>query len=469
MNPRPDNKNSRRASVLIIVLWVAFGLVSITLYFAHAMLLDLKAADNRAAGLEADQAIEGAALYVSNVLANRINMMTMPSAVNYRANAAKIGNAKFWLIGRDTNDLQSSLQSDTPFWGLVDEAAKVNLNYTTSSNFQNLPQMTINTAAAMYDWQTTNTTPSNDGAKSETYTSLQPPYNCKNAPYETIDELRLVYGLNMDMLYGEDANLNGILDPNENDGMKLPPFDNQDGILDPGLFEYVTTWSHESSIGTNGTKRVVVTNTTALQSLFSTNFPNLTTYLTPFIGSGTPGGSTGTRGSTSTTGGGAAAAAASAPTSVLDFYLRSGMSESQFQQVEPYLINPSATGMINISTATATALGCIPGIGSNMAPQVLTYRQSNPPLTPSITWLVKALSNDQAALEAAGPYITPYSFQFAADVVAVGHENRGYRRVRFVFDCSSGTPLIVYRQDLTNLGWPLGKKLHDQLLAQNVK
>jgi hypothetical protein len=445
MNPRPANKESCRASVLIIVLWVAFGLVSLTLYFAHAMLLDLKAADNRAAGLEADQAIEGAALYVSNVLANRINMMTIPSAVNYRANAGKIGDAKFWLIGRDTNDLQSSLQSDTPFWGLVDEAAKVNLNYTAATNFENLPQMTINTSAAMYDWQSTNTTPSTDGAKSETYTTLQPPYVCKNAPYETIDELRLVYGLNLDLLYGEDANLNGALDPNENDGMKLPPFDNQNGILDPGVFEYVTTWSHETTIGTNGTTRVVVSNTNALQQLFQTNFPNLIQYVNNIT----------------------------APLSVMDFYLqcqKAGMTETQFQQVEPYLINSAAgTGMINITTATATALACVPGIGSNMAPQVLTYRQSNPPQTPSITWLVTALANNRAALEAAGPHVTPYSFQFAADVAAVGHENRGYRRVRFVFDCSSGTPLIVYRQDLTYLGWPLGKKLHDQLLAQNVK
>jgi hypothetical protein len=65
--------------------------------------------------------------------------------------------------------------------------------------------------------------------------------------------------------------------------------------------------------------------------------------------------------------------------------------------------------------------------------------------------------------------VTPYSWQFTADVAAVGHDNRGYRRVRFVFDCSSGTPLIVYRQDLTYLGWALGKKLHDQLLADNTK
>ena len=153
----------------------------------------------------------------------------------------------------------------------------------------------------------------------------------------------------------------------------------------------------------------------------------------------------------------------------MDFYVRSGMSESDFQQIEPYLINPSGKGMININTASATALACIPGIGVNMAPQVLNYRQSNPPQMPSVTWLKTALENNQAALDAAGPYITPYGFQFAADVVAVGHNNRGYRRVRFVFDCSSGTPLIVYRQDLTYLGWPLGKKLHDQLLAQNTK
>jgi hypothetical protein len=443
MNPRIHHKSSRQASVLIIVLWVAFGLVAMTLYFAHAMLLDLKAADNRAAGLEADQAIEGAALYVSNVLANRVNMMAIPSAAGFRANAGKIGEAKFWLIGRDTNDLQSSGQADAPFWGLVDEAGKVNLNYTTASNFQNLPQMTVNTAAAMYDWQSTSTTPSTDGAKSETYSMLQPPYNCKNAPYETIDELRLVNGLTMDLLFGEDANLNGILDPNENDGTKLPPFDNQDGILDPGVFEYVTTWSHEGLLGTNGSPRVVVTNLTALQSLISSNFPSLSQYVQALNGT--------------------------APTSVMDFYLRSKMPETSFQQVEPYIINPTLTGMININTATATALACVPGIGLQMAPQVLTYRQSNPAMVPSITWLVSALQNNTASLEAAGPYITPYSFQFAADVVAVGHENRGYRRVRFVFDCSSGTPLIVYRQDLTYLGWPLGKKLHDQLLAQNVK
>ena len=84
------------------------------------------------------------------------------------------------------------------------------------------------------------------------------------------------------------------------------------------------------------------------------------------------------------------------------------MSATDFQQVEPYLMNPSTVGLININTATATALACIPGIGPNLAPQVLAYRQSNPPLTPSISWLSSAMSGSTTALAQAGPYVTPF-------------------------------------------------------------
>src|SRR4051812_18711511 len=60
------------ASTFIIVLWIAFGLVSITLYFAHSMSIELRAADNRLSGISAEQAIEGAARYVTHVLGMQI-------------------------------------------------------------------------------------------------------------------------------------------------------------------------------------------------------------------------------------------------------------------------------------------------------------------------------------------------------------------------------------------------------------
>jgi type II secretory pathway component PulK len=450
-----------RGSILIIVLWVSFGLCSIALYFAHSMSMSLRAADNVVAGMEAEQAIEGAALYISNVIATLGISNNMPSPAYFRANAVKVGNATFWLIGRDTNDLAVSAQGDHPIWGLVDEASKVNLNTATAAMFQNLPQMTPNLAAAMYDWRTgSNAAASTGGAKSQVYSGLNPPYLCKNAPYETIDELSLVYGMEMDILYGEDANLNGILDPNENDGPINPPNDNQDGILNPGLFEYVTVWTvGESKTMTNGTARVAVNNTAGLTAL-ATNFTWLSQYLTAGRSTGGRSGSSGRSGTT---------AATATYTNVLQFYVQSGMPENNFQQIEPYLMNPSTKGLVNVNTATSVVLGCIPGIGSNTAPQVLSYRQSNPSLTPSISWLKTALGGNASACAQAGNYVTAYSYQYTADVAAVGHYGRGYRRVRFVFDCSSGTPLIVYRQDLTHLGWALGKKLHEQLLAQNTR
>jgi type II secretory pathway component PulK len=464
-----------RGSLLIIVLWVAFGLCSIALYFAHSMSIELKAADNDVANTEADQAIEGAALYVSNVLATLQISNTMPSPDNFRADGVKVGDATFWLIGRDTNDSQTAPQGDHPVWGLVDEASKVNLNNATAAMLLNLPQMTSDLSAAMYDWQTSSNTPvSAGGAKSETYSALSPPYLCKNAPYETIEELRMIDGMNLDYLFGEDANLNGILDPNENDGQLTPPNDNQDGILDPGLFEYVTVWTTGESITTsNGIARVAVNNTTGLTALIQSNFPSLAQYVTSTTSRA---GSTAAPGTTRTPArvaapgtGTAAAGAAGTYTSVLQFYVSTGMSENDFQQIEPYLMNTNTAGLINVNTATATALACIPGIGTTLAPQVLAYRQSNPPQTPSISWLKTALGGDATVAALVGPYVTAYSYHFTADVAAVGHHGRGYRRVRFVFDCSSGTPLIVYRQDLTHLGWALGKKVHDQLLAQNIQ
>jgi len=450
---------------LIIVLWVAFGLCSIALYFAHSMSIELKAADNQVANDEADQAIEGAALYVSNVLATLQISNNMPSPNEFRADGVKVGDATFWLIGRDTNDLQTSAQGDHPIWGLVDEASKVNLNNATAAMLLNLPQMTSDLSAAMYDWRTgSNAQPSTGGAKSETYSTLNPPYLCKNGHYDTIEELRMVDGLNLDYLYGEDANLNGILDPNENDGTLTPPNDNQDGILDPGLLEYVTVWTTgESTRNTNGIARVAINNTAALTALIQSNFPSLSHYITSRIGTTSTGASTGRVAPAG------AAAAAATYTSVLQFYISTGMSESDFQQIEPYLMNTNTVGLINVNTATATALACIPGIGVTLAPQVLSYRQSNPPQTPSISWLKTALSGNASLAAEAGPYVTAYSYHFTADVAAVGHHGRGYRRVKFVFDCSSGTPLIVYRQDLTYLGWALGKKLHDQLPAQNIQ
>ena len=90
---------SQRGSVLIIVLWVAFGLVALTIYFANSMSLELRAASNRVSAVTSDQAIEGAARYISQLLANQVNNGSngiVPDSAGYGCQAVPVGDAHFW-------------------------------------------------------------------------------------------------------------------------------------------------------------------------------------------------------------------------------------------------------------------------------------------------------------------------------------------------------------------------------------
>ena len=442
----PLARDSRRGSVLIIVLWIIFGLISLTLYFANSMTFELRASDNQVAGIEAEQAIEGARRYVSLVLSNLNVAGSIPDPQVYQAEAVPVGNAHFWLIGRTNVE---NLPATTATFGLIDEASKVNLNTASSNMLALLPRMTPDLVNSILAWRSTNTANTTGGAESDTYMRLQPPYLCKNAPFETVDELRLIYNMDIDVLYGEDANLNGMLEPNENDGDVLPPSDNMDGRLDPGILEYVTVYTHEPTTGTNGSARIDVTTAagvtqlrTLLGQLLGTARAN---QIIPQQGGGGGGGPT--------------------FSSPLQFYYTSGLTASEFAQVEDSIRGPSLQGLINVNTASSTVLAGLPGMDINKATQLVGYRQanqSNQNNQDTIAWVKQVL--DQPTATQMGRYITGKSYQFTADIAAVGHNGRGYRRVRFVFDLSQGAPIVVHRQDLTHLGWALGKQVRDKWL-----
>ncbi len=457
----PASKKKSRASVLIIVLWISFGLVSTALYFAHSMTFELRASDNRVAGLEAEQAIEGAARYITYLLANIAEPGRLPDIQTYLSEAISVGDARFWLIGR--NDRQD--QPEVAYFGLVDEASKLNLNTATAEMLSYLPRMTTDLAAAIQDWRDADSTVTQGGAESETYARMKPAYSCKNANFETVDELRLVAGMDWTVLYGEDANLNGVLDMNENDGETSLPEDNKDGRLDRGLLDFVTVYSKESNITTNGTTRTNINNAAAFSSLLTEKLSAaraqaimLQANLIAAGGGGGRGG--GGRGG----GGGGGAAQTTTYSNLLQFYVNSGMTETEFDEIADEITASNSQytqGLINVNTASAEVLACIPGVGVDNAQTLVAYRASNPDKLLSIAWLSNVLTRQQCTQ--AGPYVTVHSYQFSADIAAVGHHGRGYRRVRFIFDTSDGTPKIVYRQDLSHLGWALGRQTRESL------
>jgi type II secretory pathway component PulK len=157
-------------------------------------------------------------------------------------------------------------------------------------------------------------------------------------------------------------------------------------------------------------------------------------------------------------------------TSLLEFFIRNNgrLSAIDFAAIEGSITTSSSNyvyGLININTASEQILACIPGIGSNNAPAVVSYRDANPNRVDSIAWLTEAMQVTTQNVRQIGPYITSRSYQFTADIAAVGAFGRGYRRVKFVFDTSEGLPKIIYRQDLTHLGWALGPQAREEVAS----
>lgn len=428
--------HSERGSVLIIVLWVCFGLAALVLYFAQTTSAELRAADNRAVTTSAEAAVDGGARYVQYVLTHYATNGSRPLSTDYVAEEVPVGDATFWLLGRDP-DLPST---EEPVFNLVDEASKLNLNTATRAMLEALPGMTIELAAAIIDWRDTNFEPTENGAEDETYARLDPPRRAKNAPFESVDELRLVYGATLRILLGEDTNRNGALDPNENDGETTAPFDDRDGLLFPGILEYVTVYSRQPRTRSDGSTRINVQQ------------PNQRERLAQLLSS-----KLGDARAQAILG----AVGTEPVNSVAEFMVRGQLTDAEFQQIHTDITGNDVNGLINVNTAPEAVLACIPGFDWDKARAITAYRSARGDTLTSFAWLPEVL--DRATIIRAGRYLTDQSYQFSADIVGVGPHGRGYSRVKYVFDTSQASPRILSRQDLTASGWALGATMRDHL------
>jgi type II secretory pathway component PulK len=458
MKPKPNRTfdvRSQSASVLIIVLWISIGLVSIALYFAHSMTFELRASDNRATGMAADEAIEGAARYVSYVLSNFATNGAVPKSTQMVCEDVPIDDARFWIIGRDP----SGTSSTDPYFGLIDEGSKLDLNHAGTNALSYLPDMTADFATAIADWRSTNGV----GIYSVNYATLG--YTDKNSPFETGDELRLLSGTTLELLMGDDLNRNGVLDANEKST-------SGNGQMKAGLLDYTTIYAREPNFHSDGTMLTNVNDQannhaalrTALQNdLGASRGDQVMTRLGFTTGGG---------------GGGGGSGATTTFTNLLQLYVRSGMTSTEFGQVINDLTvhtNLYTYGRININTASEEVLTALfMGIGTDQnaaestARSLVTYRNQNPNNLGTVAWIVDALGNTSQIVRTleGRDLITTRSYQFTADIAAVGAFGRGFRRVKFIFDTSEGTPKILYRQDLSGLGWALGEKARENLSAQ---
>lgn len=150
----------------------------------------------------------------------------------------------------------ASWDGDTPQEGPADAHAKVNIALMTQEDLMELEGMTEDVAGAILDWVDSDSTVSELGAEEGFYSQLDAGVVPRNAPPKNMLEIELIAGVDPELLRGEDWNLNGILDPNEDDGELTWPPDNADGILDAGWSAIITTESVDLGLAASGEPRL---------------------------------------------------------------------------------------------------------------------------------------------------------------------------------------------------------------------
>jgi len=176
------------------------------------------------------------------------------------------GSGSFSVVSPGDPDNPSADGSSLCFGGVC-EGGKINLNAvmkmdptgTTLYNLlMQLPNMTDDIANAIIDWIDPDDSPRPNGAETDYYSSLSPPYQAKNNYLDSLDELLLVRGVTPQLLYGGDRNRNGQIDSGEDDGSGF-------GV---GWSAYLTVYSRELNVDAKGNARIYV-NDSDLQTLYT--------------------------------------------------------------------------------------------------------------------------------------------------------------------------------------------------------
>jgi len=466
---------ARRGVVLVAVMWLLIVLAALTIVLSHTVRVELQISSNAISRAQADAVELGAENFVLSQVdySNTTNAGDPILITNVDCEARQVGDGYFWILTPNVDDPLNY------YYGITDEAGKINLNTATVAVLQQLPGMSDgdNTTipASIVAWRgngklpAAGTTPALSTNADENYYMSLPvnPYHCKNCAFESVDELLLVKGMTpdptngpgqvlnwVDPLYGYDLHHAGWLSQDDLDSSAGNQFDaTQGGGL--GIAPCVTVWSAEPNTSITGTARVNVngTNTTALRTALATTIgaARVTTII-----------NTTTRGRPFQ--------------NMVDYFVRSGMTATEFSGVADLLSATPVTGgggaaggatattagLININTASETVLSCLPGLTDADVQALVTKRESGIDIS-NVSWIIGAIS--QAKAVAIGSLITTRSFQYSADIVAVSGDGRSFKRVRIVVDNQASPPKILYRKDLTSLGWPLDPDIQTQLRA----
>lgn len=276
----------RSGSALIIVLIVVVLLTLGAYTFLDSMLLERRASDFSARTAQSRALADSGVEYAAAMLGNPADIETENLYHNPDSFAGVILLDSTSATDRGRFTIIAPLENDTTGqgtrYGLIDESSKLNINALSALGLEEeqahlvmmaIPGMTDEAADSILDFVDSDKDP-RSYSEGET--------NTKNAGCESLDDLLLLTSVTPELLYGEDTNRNGLLDPNENDGDLTYPSDDQDDQLDLGWNAYLTVHSKESNLQQDGSERLDV-NQALLTELYDQLEPEFGSDIARFV------------------------------------------------------------------------------------------------------------------------------------------------------------------------------------------
>jgi type II secretory pathway component PulK len=506
---------SRPGVVLLTVLLVLVILTLAAYQYGELMLAEYKAADSSMRSVQAlalaDSGIHytAAALSSPDALANTLggNPYDNPTSLHAVAISAaeqERRSGRFSIIAPvDANEPGAGEQIYRN--GVMDEMGKLNVNALLKLDSSGkiahdililLPNMNEDLVNAILDWIDPDSEPRSGGGENEYYQTQKPSYNCKNGPLDSVEELLLVKGITPRLLFGNDRNRNGILDPDEDDGT---------GTLDRGLAAYLTVYSREQNLDSEGKARIYVNKSNLQQladELQQAVGPDLANYIIayrmygPASTQSSSGRSSGSSGSGQGSSGGSSR---SGPLTRSSLDLRRGGSRrisSLYELVNSSVSIPGRTsqspatryssplndsggqkellpklldkvttsqdaevpGRVNVNTAPEAVLAALPGMTDREVRSILDHRRGRSaadmlaPAYQTPAWLLSEAGVPLETLRTLERYITARSQVYR--VQSLGYFDGGgpTARVEAIIDTNGGRPRIIYWRNLTELG-----------------
>ena len=205
---------SRRGSVLVGVLWCLALLSVVVIGVLHTARMDLLVVKNYGDRIQAHYlavaGIEKAKALLYQDARERSRSGRHHSGALYDApeqfRDVAFGRGQFRVFRRGREDEGGGL-----LYGISDEESRLNVNVASAEELGKLYGMTPDVVAAILDWRDEDNTVTPGGAEMEYYASLQPPYQPRNGPLQTVRELLMVRGVSRELLLGSDATQNGLL------------------------------------------------------------------------------------------------------------------------------------------------------------------------------------------------------------------------------------------------------------------